>query len=271
VSAAAQRQQTHRRPTTRRSPAPRSPRRVSGPARPAGGRDRVLHANAGAIALPRPRPVGRPVDGLAPRVLDGLKALPDHPFLDRLLRGRGWIALVAIALGGIVAMQVSMLKINAGIGRAVEHSSTLERQNAELRATVSQLSSEERIQREAIAMGLKMPGAGDVRYLTARGAEDGQKAARVMRKPDPTPSQQAAAAAAAAATPAVVAPVAAATAPDPAATTAAPAEPVTPVEPAAPAEPVQQTPAPTPQPQAQAQAQAAPAGAAVAPATGGTP
>jgi cell division protein FtsL len=62
-----------------------------------------------------------------------------------------------IALGGIVAMQVSLLKVNAGIGRAVETSSTLERQNADLRAAVSQLSSEERIQREATEMGLRMP------------------------------------------------------------------------------------------------------------------
>jgi len=288
VSAAAERQQTQHRPSTRRSPAPRAPRRVSGPARPAPERLRAsasasAGAGAGAIALPRPgRPSGRPVDGLAPRVLDRLRALPDHPLLERLLRGRAWIALVALALGGIVAMQVSMLKINAGIGRAVEHSSTLERQNAELRATVSALSSEERIQREAMAMGLKMPAAGEVRYLTARGAEDARKAARVMRRPDPSSAQLAAQQAAAtaattaaatstqAADPAALGQAAPATATtqaapaaDPAATTApaaeqpaAPAAPAAPADPAAtaaPAAPVQQTPA------------AAPAGAAVAP------
>ena len=38
--------------------------------------------------------------------------------LDRLIRGRAWIVLIGFALLGIVAMQVSLLKLNAGIGRA---------------------------------------------------------------------------------------------------------------------------------------------------------
>ena len=37
-------------------------------------------------------------------------------------------------LGGIVAMQVSLLRLNSGISRAVQTQSTLERQNATLQA-----------------------------------------------------------------------------------------------------------------------------------------
>lgn len=261
------------RPGVRRSPSPRAPRRVSGPAR---GRVRTAprpaprvtpRASAPAVSLPQ-----------LPRLVDILVGLPDSRWLDRLLRGRAWIALIAIALIGLVFMQVSMLGMNAGIGQSVERSSALERQNADLRATVSQLSSEERIQRAAADMGLIMPPAGDIRYLQSRGARrDATKAAQIMRAP---------------------APLATATATDPqtqaqvtppptdaAAQTAQPqaetAQPVTPAEPQHQAQPVQpaqpQAQATQPQPQQTAaapsqqqhQPQAAPqAGAAVAPGPG---
>lgn len=240
----------HRQPT-RRSPAPRAPRRVSGPVRA----PERLRANGGAAALPRP--VGRPAPPLAPRALDALLRLPDHRFLDRLLRGRGWIALVAVALGGIVALQVSLLKLNAGIGRAVEHAGTLERQNADLRASVSQLSAEERIQREAVAMGLHMPSAGEVRYVTARGAEDARKAARVMRAPNPPQPRPPAEGQAVGG---VAAPAAEAPATVPA------AAPQQPVQPHAHEHPDQSL-----TPAAQTQAAATGAAAGPAPAAGGTP
>jgi cell division protein FtsL len=141
-------------------------------------------AHGSTVALPQP---------LAPRVLEGLRALPDSPWVDRLLRGRAWIFVIGIALIGLVFMQVSMLEMNAGIGRAVEKTGTLERQNADLRATVSQLSSEERIQREAAQMGLVMPPAGEVHYLTSRGPKaDAARAAKVMRAPSPEAQQTAA-------------------------------------------------------------------------------
>ena len=42
---------------------------------------------------------------------------PSTALVDRLLRGRAWIWLIGIMLGGIVAMQVSLLKLNSGISR----------------------------------------------------------------------------------------------------------------------------------------------------------
>jgi hypothetical protein len=99
---------TARRQTTH---APRIPRRVSGPAvRP----------------VPSPR---RPISGATvtlPSVpLRHLRSLPDNRWLDGLLRSRAWIWLLGIGLGGIVFMQVSLLKMNAGISRAVESAATL--------------------------------------------------------------------------------------------------------------------------------------------------
>jgi hypothetical protein len=168
----------------RRTTTPRAPRRVSGPAR---GKQRTMPravAHGSTVALPQP---------LGPRVLEGLRGLPDSPWVDRLLFGRAWIFVIGLALMGLVFMQVSMLEMNAGIGRAVEKTGTLERTNADLRATVSQLSSEERIQREAAEMGLVMPPAGEVHYLTSRGPKaDAARAAKVMRAPTPEAQQTAA-------------------------------------------------------------------------------
>lgn len=149
----------------RRGAAPRAPRRVSGPSRP---------PRAGAVVLPRP---GRAAPALAPalgaRALRHLAALPDAPLLDRLLRGRAWLAVVTFALIGIVFMQVSLLKLNTSIGRAVEHATTLERQNATLDAEASQLGSSDRLQRLAQRLGMVMPSAGAVTFLGRDGRRVG--------------------------------------------------------------------------------------------------
>ena len=208
-------------------PAP-PPRRVSGPQRATSGRPRTARASAGSVALPAP--TGAPLA----RVLEGVRAIPDSRLLDRLIRGQGWIVIIGIALMGIVALQVSLLKMNTGIGVSIEKAGALERQNADLRAEVSRLSSEERITSEALKQDLVMPDAGEVRYVNVRGEIDARKAAAIMRPPDPveetteetTPVDPAATGAtadpAAQATPD---PAAEATTPtaDPAAQTAAPA------------------------------------------------
>jgi hypothetical protein len=139
------------------------PRRISGP-----------------IARPRAVPVPpRPVTG----VFDRIKALPDHRVIDRLLRGRVWICFIGVALMGIVAMQVSMLKLNSGISRAVETTATLERQNSDMEARIARLASGERIRAAADNGGMVTPAAGEVHYLRVRGGIDGRLAARRMRAP----------------------------------------------------------------------------------------
>jgi hypothetical protein len=154
-----------RHPARRTRPlAPRNPRRVSGP-----------------VARPRPRPV--PAPATRPGAAERLRALPDHRFLDRLLHGRAWIWLIGLALGGIVAMQVSLLKLNSGISRAVQASSTLERQNSDLEASIAKLSSGERIRLAAQARGMVTPPAGDLRYLRVRPGQDAYRAASRITPP----------------------------------------------------------------------------------------
>ena len=215
--------------------APVHPRRVSGPSR------RLAPAG----------PVPRGHTG----VFERISRIPDHRVVDRIIRSRGCIWLIGLLLGGIVAMQVSLLKLNAGISRAVTASSTLERQNADIEARIAVLSSGERVQATAAGEGMVMPPAGDVDYLHYRGDRDTRLAARRMEPPS---DAAAAIMANGGREPGVLAPVTTepeVTAPDPAATTPTPT--ATPVPTATP-DPALVTAAPAP----------ADNGAAVAPGQG---
>jgi len=161
------------RPASRRPAAQRAPRRVSGPAR--GARALGGAPRGGAVAVPPP---------LGLRLARTARRIPDARFLDRLLRGRTWIAVVAVALMGIVFIQVSMLRLNAGISRAITSGETLSRQNSAMRAEISKLDSGERIADAAQSLGMIEPPAGKVNYLDARKA-NAREAARNVHPPKP--------------------------------------------------------------------------------------
>jgi len=161
----------HPRAPTR--PAGTAPRRISGPAR----------AHAGAYA-----PVSPP-DPFRLRLAPALARIPDHRFLDRVVRGRLWIGCIAFALLGIVAMQLSLLKLNTGIGRALEHESLLRRQNATLRYDVSNLSGGNRVETQAVRMGMTMASPGAIHFLSAGGSDQARRAARSLdASPPASPS-----------------------------------------------------------------------------------
>jgi hypothetical protein len=174
-----------------RRPAPRTPRRVSGPGRaPAGRTARPrLHTRPAARTSARRR--------VATGLLAWLRELPDSRLLDRLVRGRGWIALVGVGLIGIVFLQVSLLNLNAGISRSVTAAETLERQNSALRQDISELDTGDRLAEGAAKLGLIMPSAGEVTFLDARQA-NARRAVAGIRPPQapaaPTAEELAAAA-----------------------------------------------------------------------------
>jgi hypothetical protein len=145
-----------------RRTAPIHPRRVSGPVRP-----RAVPA----VALPAPGPFER------------IRALPDKRVVDRLLRGRLCIWVIGIMLGGIVAMQVSLLRMNAGISRAVSTASTLELQNSDLEAAIARSTTGDKVRQAALASGMIDPAAGDTSFLTARPGTDPTLAVQRMKPP----------------------------------------------------------------------------------------
>lgn len=102
--------------------------------------------------------------------------------VDRLLRGRAWVACVGALLAGIVFLNVSLLGLNSGIAVSADQASELRRQNADLRLEVAKLGATERIQRVAESRGFVMPAPGEVTYVDADPERDGRKAALALEK-----------------------------------------------------------------------------------------
>jgi cell division protein FtsB len=143
---------------------------VSGPVRA----PRAVTAPPIPHRLPQAPPV---VERIARRGIAAARTLRDSNMVDRLVRGRSWIGLLGVLLIGLVALNVSLLKLNAAAGRNAEWAKKLRVENADLRARVSRLGSGEQIQASARALGLVMPTAGNVHYLKA-GRGDARRAAR---------------------------------------------------------------------------------------------
>lgn len=166
--------------STARRVAVRHPRRVSGPAR-------VAHS-AAAVALPAPgialpgrRPLRAPAPGrvrpsrdsartssapgLLQRAASALSAVADSALLDRLVRGRVWIGLLAFALCGIVAMQLVVLNLNTGIGRALARETVLERQDAQIGVEDSVSSAGERVEPAASAAGMTLAAPAALHFV----------------------------------------------------------------------------------------------------------
>lgn len=152
----------------RRPLAPARPRRVSGPA--------------------RPRPQGRPSRtrrsqsdaGLFFGLISSLEGLAQHRLIDRLIRGRIWIGLVAFALIGIVTLQLGLLRLNGGIGRAIEHEAMLQRENAALSIENSDMASAERVDSRAARLGMVGVPLSSLRFLDAHPGSDAAKAAAAL-------------------------------------------------------------------------------------------
>ena len=214
----------HRRATPDRSKigggrsAPSRPRRVSGPSAPArsGSLAAAVAIPAPGVALPRERPA-RPrsparkrsglkhsqvgaTPGIALRGAHALESLSSSAFLDRLIRGRLWIGLLAFALIGIVAMQLLVLKFNTGIGRTLGHVATLQRENAQLNIEDSMYSSENRVAPLATAAGMTLAPAGTVHFVAASVADISRAAAALSSAAQSSAAQASASTAANAST-----------------------------------------------------------------------
>jgi len=116
-------------------------------------------------------------------VLEALRSIPRSRLLDRLLAGRMWIALVAFALIGIVTLQLGLLKLNASIGRALEHEALLQRQNAALSIEDSELAAGDRVEARASRLGMELVPTGALRFLTVPAGGDAARAAGSLSAP----------------------------------------------------------------------------------------
>jgi hypothetical protein len=135
------------------------------------------------VRQPRPNPalagaalIPQAVGSAAGAVRD----LSDSNLIVRLTRGSGWIAVLCVLLGGIVALNVLSLSLNAGSGRLEQRINEVERANSGLRAELAEQLSSSRIAATAPELGFYVPNPDDVGYLTATG-EDLEKLLRLLR------------------------------------------------------------------------------------------
>jgi cell division protein FtsL len=167
------------RPSAPGRATPSAPRRVSGPLR-------------GRLAPPRRttrarRAANTPRPPLTARAVEFVRALPDHSLLDRILRGRTWIALLGLMLVGIVAMQVEVLKLGASEGRALTESAALQSRNEILRASVASASAEQRIEQLAAnRYGMVMPDPTSIVFLPPNASANAVRAVHNINAPDAT-------------------------------------------------------------------------------------
>jgi hypothetical protein len=159
---------------------PPRPRRVSGPAR--------RPARARPSEDRRARRAGEEA-GLVLGLVAALDRLPRVRPLDRLIQGRMSIALVAFALIGIVTMQLGLLKLNAGIGRTLEHEALLQRENAALSIENSEMAAGDRVELQAGRLGMELISPGALRFLSVGNVSlEANRAAAALRGPAATAS-----------------------------------------------------------------------------------
>ena len=148
----------------RRAPA-RAPRRTP-TAPPKRRRPRSQQAQAARVM--RPAMAGAAMlPHAAVRGAGAVRDLSDSGLIVRLTRGRGWIAVLSTLLGGIVALNVLSLSLNAGSGRISLQIDELKTQNSALRAQIDERLSASRVEAEAMRLGLAVPDPKEITYLSA--------------------------------------------------------------------------------------------------------
>lgn len=152
-------------------PRPRPARRISGPARTPARNTRPSQSHAKAES------------GLLPGLLGALGGISQSGALDRLIRGRIWIAVIAFALIGIVTLQLLVLQLNASIGRSLVRESQLQRENAALSIEGSELSAGERVESKAAQLGMQLVSIGALRFVTSDPHADIARAAAALKAP----------------------------------------------------------------------------------------
>jgi cell division protein FtsL len=137
--------------------------------------------NAPARDAPARRAV-REGGGLLLGVLGWLETLSSHRLLDRLIRGRMWIGIVAFALIGIVTLQLGLLKLNSSIGRALETESRLQNENAALSIENSEMAGGSRVESQAGRLGMRLTAAGGLQFHESHARSDVPQAAAALKE-----------------------------------------------------------------------------------------
>jgi len=115
----------------------------------------------------------------AGRTAVAVRQLPDSGLMVRMTRGRAWIAVLAVLLVGIVALNVATLSFAASSGQIDEQITSLEEEISMLESREAKYFSTARIRNEGAAAGLAMPTAEEPALIEFEPADVATAAARL--------------------------------------------------------------------------------------------
>jgi hypothetical protein len=189
VAAPARRSTAAPAPAPSRTTAPkrRAPARKAPARKPPRGRAVAAPAKAPARRAPARRPAPRRAPAttrpklalVAGRTAVAVRRLPDSGLVVRMTRGRAWIAVLAVLLVGIVALNVATLSFGASSGKIDEQITSLEQEISMLEGREAKYFSTARIRSEAAAAGLAMPTAEEPTVVEFEPADVATAAARL--------------------------------------------------------------------------------------------
>src|SRR6266511_1796289 len=126
------------------------------------------HAARRRPANPPRRASARLVPLAVGRTAGAVSGMAESGLVHRLTRRRLWIVALTTLLVGIVAMNVLALSFNATASKTGRQADVLKREISTLRGTIAAAGvSNERVQSLAANLGLIVPDAGSIQYLTA--------------------------------------------------------------------------------------------------------
>jgi hypothetical protein len=107
----------------------------------------------------------------AMRSAGAVRDFSDSSLIVRLTRGRGWIAVLCVLLGGIVALNVLSLSLTAGSGQTSLRIDELKNKVSSLQAQVDEKLSAIKVEAEAARLGLNNPNPQLITFLSAKDAD----------------------------------------------------------------------------------------------------
>ena len=107
----------------------------------------------------------------AVRSAGAVRDFSDSSLIVRLTRGRGWIAVLCVLLGGIVALNVLSLSLTAGSGRTSLQIDELKTDISSLEAQIEEKLAAGKVEAEAARLGLANPDPKAITFLSANGAD----------------------------------------------------------------------------------------------------
>ncbi len=102
---------------------------------------------------------------LVGRTAQAVTHLPETGAVVGMSRSRVWIAVIGILLTGLVTINVMTVSYGASSSRIDAQIQSLERRNAILRSTETEVLAMPRVRDAAISAGMTAPDPEEVRYL----------------------------------------------------------------------------------------------------------